>query len=126
MSRRPANDRGSAPLLFIALCSVLSLSFGLLGVSTIAVRQADLQQRADRAALEVADTRNGRLPGDACSRAESVASAVGAEVVECTVTGLESRVRLRSHWGPFSLEARAHAGPPKTSLNLTSRRSAVW
>ncbi len=94
---------------------------GLLGAGMYLQVGIRLQGVADQAALEAADTRSGRLPGDACSRVRSLVQEAHAQVVTCTVFGLESRIQLRTTLGALVLHAKAHAGPSRNAPNLTSR-----
>lgn len=108
-------ERGSATLAttgFLALLLLLGAALGVVAAMFHAHRAA--QAAADLAALAAA----GALSHgeDACGSGASVASANGADLLACSVEGLDVRVRVRVD-GPGwlgqrgDLLAEARAGP---------------
>lgn len=67
---------------------------------------------ADAAALAAADTASGRIPGDACQRAATVAHAHEATVLSCNASRAESRVIVSTTIGPLTITRQARAGLP--------------
>ncbi|ASR00274.1 hypothetical protein CGL27_22810 [Streptomyces sp. 11-1-2] len=120
MSR--ADDRGSATvwtaLAATALCAVFA---AVLAAGQAMVARHRAGGAADLAALAAAD--HG-LEGarTACGLARRVASAQGARVVRCALSGEIADLTAEVRTGPFTLRARARAGPagtPVTALQST-------
>ncbi|MFC8868197.1 Rv3654c family TadE-like protein [Streptomyces sp. NPDC057148] len=104
-------DRGSATVWSVGAVAVLCLVFGVvlaLGQAVVARHRA--AGGADLAALAAAD-HWGRGGTAACARAARIATAQGARLVSCVLTGQVSDVTVASGRGPFTAEVRARAGP---------------
>ena len=106
-------DRGSSGLMLMSIVSVCMIA-GLLVLSAarIVVTASRAQSVVDQAAIDVADTLSGRLPGFACARAQRHAENAQLELVSCDVSHLNARVTLRVTAGTWTGLVRAHAGPP--------------
>lgn len=113
MSRR--DEHGSVTLVVVACAGVLLVLGAALGVVSALVKaHRDAQSAADLAALAAAQA--AARGGDPCGVGSGLASANGAVLVGCSVTGREVLVRVRvagPHWlGQLDdLEAEARAGP---------------
>ena len=117
MKKNPfrCSERGASGLLLIGIVSVIVLCGVLvLSAARIVVAVSHAQTVADQAALEVADTLSGRLPGFACTRAQRHADESQNQLVSCDVSGLHARVTLRVTAGSWAGLVRAHAGPAPT------------
>lgn len=79
----------------------------------VLVARSTTAAAADAAALAAADARAGASTGYPCVRAAEVASANGATVRACTVTGLIATVTVSRTVVGFELVASATAGPPQ-------------
>ncbi|RSS41670.1 hypothetical protein EF902_22415 [Streptomyces sp. WAC05858] len=113
---RRTDDRGSATvwaaLAATALCAVFA---AVLAAGQAMVARHRAGGAADLAALAAAD--HG-LEGarTACGLARRVASAQGARVVRCALSGEIADLTAEVHTGPFTLRARARAGPAGTPV----------
>ncbi|QDL75601.1 hypothetical protein DNK48_24880 [Streptomyces malaysiensis subsp. malaysiensis] len=114
---RRADDRGSATvwvaLAATALCAVFAV---VLAAGQAMVARHRAGGAADLAALAAAD--HG-LEGvrTACGLARRVASAQGARVVRCALSGEIADLTAEVRTGPFTLRARARAGPAGTPVS---------
>ncbi|MFF3750487.1 Rv3654c family TadE-like protein [Streptomyces sp. NPDC002018] len=109
-------DRGAATVWVALAASAMCVVFAVV----LAMGQAVLARHraaaaADLAALAAADH---ALLGqaDACRRAAGVASAQGAEVVRCGLSGGIADVTARAAFGPYTPTIRARAGPRLATL----------
>ncbi len=109
-------DRGSASLWLLAVGLVL-LAAGMAGASIGAARVGRHQARvaADLGALAGAARTLGD-PADACPRAAAIVAANGAQLMECTVDGLDLLVAVEVTITPLPMMTRrvpaiARAGP---------------
>ena len=106
------SERGASGVMLIGIVSAIVLCGVLvLSAARIVVAVSHAQGIADQAALEVADTLSGRLPGYACTRAQRHADESQNQLVSCDVSGLHARVTLRVTVGIWTGLIRAHAGP---------------
>ena len=106
------SERGASGVMLIGIVSAIVLCGVLvLSAARIVVAVSHAQGIADQAALEVADTLSGRLPGYACARAQRHADESQNQLVSCDVSGLHARVTLRVTVGTWTGLVRAHAGP---------------
>ncbi|WP_250401327.1 Rv3654c family TadE-like protein [Streptomyces cellostaticus] len=106
------SDQGSATVWSVGVITVLCVVFGtvlVLGQAVVVRHRA--AGGADLAALAAADHWAEGTAG-ACARAERVAAAQGVRLVRCAIAGEVSDVTAASGDGPFTVEARARAGPP--------------
>ena len=115
MSAGRGEERGAAALLALAMCGVLLLVGGALGVAgAMVVDHRRAQAAADLAALAGATAL--ATGGDGCRAADDVARANDAELRECVADGLTVTVRVQVS-GPRwlgqrgDLDATARAGP---------------
>lgn len=109
------SERGASGVMLIGIVSVIVvLGVLVLSAARIVVAVSHAQTVADQAALEVADTLSGRLPGYACTRAQRHAEESKNQLVSCDVSGLHARVTLRVTAGSWTGLVRAHAGPAPT------------
>lgn len=113
---RRADDRGSATVWTAVAATALCVVFA----AVLAAGQAMMARHraggaADLAALAAAD--HG-LEGTrtACGLARRVASAQGARVVRCALSGEIADLTAEVRTGPFTLRARARAGPAGTPV----------
>lgn len=111
----PRDDRGAASLLVVACVALLLLIGCALGVVAAMVRaHRAAQSAADLAALAGASAhQRGEVP---CSAADAAASANGASLDTCAVSGDVVRVSVTvagPHWlgQTADLSAEARAGP---------------
>ncbi len=109
------DERGSASLFAVSCLVVLLLLGAALGVVAALVRAHRVaQSSADLAALSAATAiGHGQDP---CAAGGATASANGARVVSCVVSGREVTLRVLvdgPHWlgQTADLEAEARAGP---------------
>jgi secretion/DNA translocation related TadE-like protein len=108
-------QRGSASLFAVSCLAVLLLMGAALGVVTAMVRAHRVAQSAADLAALAAATAIGHGQ-DACAAGRSTASANGARVTSCALSGREVTVRVvvdGPHWlgQTADLEAEARAGP---------------
>ncbi|GGR12545.1 Rv3654c family TadE-like protein [Streptomyces roseolus] len=109
--RRGHGDRGVASVWTAFAACALCVVFGAvlaLGQAVAARHRAG--GAADLAALAAAD-RALRGETEACAAARRVATAQGAELLHCRLTGAEAEVTARTSAGSWSPTARARAGP---------------
>ncbi|MFB7269563.1 Rv3654c family TadE-like protein [Streptomyces sp. NPDC056244] len=109
-------DRGSASLWVAMAATAICVVFAaVLAMGQAVVARHRAAAAADLAALAAADH---ALLGsaDACRRAADVASAQGAEVVRCALSGGIADVTARAAFGPYAPTVRARAGPPLATL----------
>ncbi|MFD6249749.1 Rv3654c family TadE-like protein [Streptomyces roseolus] len=109
--RRGHGDRGVASVWTAFAACALCVVFGAvlaLGQAVAARHRAG--GAADLAALAAAD-RALRGEPEACAAARRIATAQGAELLHCRLTGAEAEVTARTSAGPWSPTARARAGP---------------
>ncbi|MEU4150934.1 Rv3654c family TadE-like protein [Streptomyces sp. NPDC026659] len=110
-ARRGRGDQGSATVWSLGAVAVLCVVFGaVLALGhAVAVRHR-AAGAADLAALAAADhwAEGGAA---ACARAERVATAQGARLVRCVISGEVSDVSAGVGRGPFTAEVRSRAGP---------------
>ncbi|MFE7125016.1 Rv3654c family TadE-like protein [Streptomyces sp. NPDC057617] len=109
-------DRGSASLWVAMAATAICVVFAaVLAMGQAVVARHRAAAAADLAALAAAD--HALLgPADACRRAADVASAQGAEVVRCALSGGIADVTARAAFGPYAPTVRARAGPPLATL----------
>ncbi|MEW2128891.1 Rv3654c family TadE-like protein [Streptomyces sp. NPDC005435] len=114
---RGRGDQGSATVWSLGAIAVLCVVFGaVLALGhAVAVRHR-AAGAADLAALAAADH---WAEGDAaaCARAERVATAQGARLVRCVLSGEVSDVSAGAGRGPFTAEVRSRAGPAESSAD---------
>ncbi|MFC9733047.1 Rv3654c family TadE-like protein [Streptomyces roseolus] len=109
--RRGHGDRGVASVWTAFAACALCVVFGavlVLGQAVAARHRAG--GAADLAALAAAD-RALRGEPEACAAARRIATAQGAELLHCRLTGAEAEVTARASAGPWSPTVRARAGP---------------
>ncbi|MFE0702557.1 Rv3654c family TadE-like protein [Streptomyces sp. NPDC058872] len=116
-------DRGAATAWAVFAACTLCMVFGAvlaLGQAVVARHRAG--GAADLAALAAADR---ALWGEveACAAASRVASAQGAELLQCSVREEVAEVTTRGVHGPYRPEVRSRAGPPV--LFLPSARASM-
>jgi hypothetical protein len=99
----------------------MAVALSCVGLATIAAAQEHLQRRAESFALSGADALSGRIGGYACQLVHEMAANQSLGLNNCAASGLEIRVVLTQKLGGLTLSARAHAGPPFSAANLTSR-----
>jgi secretion/DNA translocation related TadE-like protein len=80
-----------------------------LYIGTIAKHRA--AAAADSAALAAADIASGLIPGYPCAAAEQLSIHNGAELIDCSVSGLIVTVTVRVDSGVGKVKLRAKAGP---------------
>jgi secretion/DNA translocation related TadE-like protein len=127
VSRRIGEERGAAALLAVAMGGVLLLVAAALGVAAaLVVDHRRAQSAADLAALAgAAAIGRGDQP---CAAAGEVAGLNGADLRDCSTSGLTVTVRVRiegPQWlgkGVGDLEAIARAGPADTGKGLTANK----
>ncbi|MFD7896992.1 Rv3654c family TadE-like protein [Streptomyces sp. NPDC059743] len=105
-------DRGAATVWAAMAATTMCVVFAVvLAMGQAVVARHRAAAAADLAALAAADH---ALLGqaDACRRAADVASAQGAEVVRCGLSGGIADVTARAPFGPYAPTVRARAGPP--------------
>lgn len=114
-ARRVEPESGAATLLVVAMAGVLLLLGAALGVVTAMVTaHREAQSAADLAAL--AGARRVAAGGDGCETATRIATANGARLMSCTVSGRVVDVEVAVP-GPrwlgqqADLAARSRAGP---------------
>jgi hypothetical protein len=115
------SENGSATLLLIGAAGVSVLCLSALGLAVTGAALEHTQNRANELAITAADAASGRIPGIPCSLVRTMAAREAVSVESCEVVGLEARVIVTTKLASLSLRARAHAGPPKSAPNLTSR-----
>ncbi|MEU5221771.1 Rv3654c family TadE-like protein [Streptomyces toyocaensis] len=95
----------------VGVVAVLCVVFGVvLALGQVVVVRHRAAGGADLAALAAADHWTQGATA-ACARADRVARAQGTRLVRCVITGEVSDVSVASGPGPFTVEARARAGP---------------
>jgi hypothetical protein len=99
----------------------MAVALSCVGLAAVAAAQEHLQRRAESFALSGADALSGRIGGYACQLVREMAAKQSLGLDNCTASGLEIRVELTQRLGDLTLSARAHAGPPVSAANLTSR-----
>ena len=112
-----ATDQGSATILVLGICliaMVLATAVAATGSAIVARHRA--QAAADLGALAAADVLVGRASGAPCAAAARVASAQGATLTECELSGTDVLVRASVEpRGPVAAlgvaVAAARAGP---------------
>ncbi|RNG15394.1 Rv3654c family TadE-like protein, partial [Streptomyces botrytidirepellens] len=111
-----AGDRGSATVwaafAATALCAVFAM---VLTAGQVMVARHRAGGAADLAALAAAD-HGLEGPGAACRLARRVASAQGARVVRCALSGEIADLTAEVRAGPFALRIRSRAGPADTPV----------
>ncbi|MEU9400653.1 Rv3654c family TadE-like protein [Streptomyces sp. NPDC048242] len=111
MARRGRGEQGSATVWSLGAVAVLCVVFGaVLALGHAVVVRHRAAGAADLAALAAADhwAEGGAA---ACARAERVATAQGARLVRCVISGEISDVSAGAGRGPFTAEVRSRAGP---------------
>ncbi|WP_018547958.1 Rv3654c family TadE-like protein [Streptomyces sp. LaPpAH-108] len=114
-AHRGRGDQGSATVWSLGAVAVLCVVFGaVLALGHAVVVRHRAAGAADLAALAAADH---WAEGDvaACARAEQVATAQGARLVRCVLSGEISDVSAGVGRGPFTAEVRSRAGPATDS-----------
>jgi secretion/DNA translocation related TadE-like protein len=107
-------------LAIVAALAAAVVAFAPFG-GALAARQV-LLGAADAAALAAADTASGRVSGDPCSAAASVAGALAVELTECAVgAGGVAEVTVATTVLDFPITATARAGPPPEQTHERER-----
>ncbi|MET8814219.1 Rv3654c family TadE-like protein [Streptomyces sp. NPDC004549] len=110
-ARSGRGDRGSATVWSLGAVAVLCVVFGaVLALGHAVVVRHRAAGAADLAALAAADHWAEGAEA-ACARAERLATAQGARLVRCVISGEISDVSAGAGRGPFSAEVRSRAGP---------------
>jgi len=108
-----ASDRGSGSILAIGIISASVVLIGMtapLYIGTIAKHRA--AAAADSAALAAADVASGLIPGYPCATADLLSIRNGAELVDCSISGLVVSVTVQVDSALGKTRVRAKAGPP--------------
>ena len=112
---RGAPERGAATLVVLAASGLLMfLGLALAGVAAIVLTQRSAQAAADLAALAGASA--SATGAEGCASADQIATANGAHLVSCELTGTVVTVGVRVD-GPrlagrrYDVTAQARAGP---------------
>ncbi|WP_082518907.1 Rv3654c family TadE-like protein [Leifsonia sp. Leaf336] len=112
---RRAAELGSGTvlaLMTVAVVAVVTTAVMLVSGAWAARHRAGIA--ADAAALAAADVAVGRAPGESCARAQFLARANGASLVDCAVEGVVARVTAGVPYAGWQAEVPARAGPPGT------------
>jgi secretion/DNA translocation related TadE-like protein len=110
---RRGGERGSGTALALAVATAaLLLALLVVGAGTASIAQARAAAAADAAALAAADALAGFADGSPCGLAQAVATASGARLEGCALSGLEASVTTVVPVGPWAASATARAGPP--------------
>lgn len=97
---------GVVVALCVLMCAMLPMGGALAA-------QQRLRGAADSAALAAADVQSGRVPGDACSVASEVATAVAVAVASCVIdVGGAATVVVATDILGLAVTSTARAGPP--------------
>ncbi|MGW4194206.1 Rv3654c family TadE-like protein [Streptomyces sp. NPDC005004] len=124
-ARSGRGDRGSATVWSLGAVAVLCVVFGaVLALGHAVVVRHRAAGAADLAALAAADHWAEGAEA-ACARAERVATAQGARLVRCAISGEISDVSAGAGREPFSAEVRSRAGPPVGSAGPEADREAA-
>lgn len=106
-------ERGSGSILVVAIiAAVIALAALSAPVWGVLVLKNRLAAAAENSALAAADVAVGRMPGEPCETAASVAHAVGAIVAVCEADGLVMTVVVSGTVAGFPVTGVATAGPP--------------
>lgn len=109
-----AGERGAGTILVVAIIgAVMTITGVALPLSSVLVVRQRVAGAADAAALAAADVVVGRLPGEPCALASSVAEANRATLMACTVDGLVVTVRTSASALGMAVAGTATAGPPR-------------
>lgn len=109
-------EAGAGSVLAVALVAAVLLltGFALPLHAALTTRQLTANA-ADAAALAAADTASGLAPGYPCDNARRAAALNGAELGDCSVSGLEARVSASKRVLGVAVTVEARAGPPAES-----------
>lgn len=99
------------------LSAVSALALGLAIVGGAAVTAQRTAGAADAAALAAADAAIGAVAVDdePCAVAARVASAAGATLTHCAITGFVATVEVQAAYAGLAAVSRARAGPPEVN-----------
>jgi len=112
---RREGEAGAATVMVVAMAGVLMFVLvGLAAASGLVTAQRRAQAAADLAALAAAGTLPGG--GEGCAEAARIATANGAALDACSITGLDASVEVSvagPQWlgRPVRVGAEARAGP---------------
>lgn len=97
------------------LAVAATLSLGLAAVGGAAVTAQRAAGAADASALAAADAASGAVPAPdgPCALAARVASASGAVLTACEISGLVATVQVQAKYAGLAAVSRARAGPPE-------------
>ncbi|WP_312677251.1 Rv3654c family TadE-like protein [Microbacterium sp.] len=93
----------------LAVTAALAVGCGAVGAASVLAARAS--GAADAAALAAADAAAGAVTGVPCERARQVATAAGADLLQCDLDATTATVRVQIGGGLLAAQARARAGP---------------
>lgn len=113
--RASSGERGSGTVVALAVVgATVSLTAGMLTVGGAVAAQRRATAAADLSALAAADVAVGRMPGEPCETAETVAAANGAHTASCVSDDVVVTVTVTVDYLGLSARASARAGPRGT------------
>ncbi|WP_068981852.1 Rv3654c family TadE-like protein [Leifsonia xyli] len=109
-----SSDRGAGTVFVLLIVAVVVLGLLVMAVCGALAAQRRAGVAADLAALAAPDIAIGRLPGEPCEVARSVARANGAVVSSCAMTEAVALVTVQVGYAGITASASARAGPAGT------------
>ncbi|WP_221586359.1 hypothetical protein [Microbacterium sp. G2-8] len=103
---------GASAFSAISIGAAAALALALAAVGAGSVEAQRLSGVADAAAFAAADVLAGYATGDACGRAGEVATAQGATVRMCELSGRTATIEVAGDYAGIPVVATARAGPP--------------